>query len=404
MGAVSPVGLTVAETWESLVHGRSGIGPITKFDASELPTKIAGEVKGFEPGAVIDRKDIKRSDPFVWFCLAAAKEAMSQAGFPGEVDAPDRFGVVIGSGIGGVQTWESQHEILLSRGPGRVSPFFVPMMITNMAAGMVSLQHGLQGPNFCTTSACASGAHAIGEAFLAIRDGRADRVIAGGSEASITLLSMAGFCSLKALSVRNDAPAEASRPFDRGRDGFVLSEGAGLVVLEDLEHARARGAPILAEVTGYGCTADAYHITAPDPDGDGAKRAMRAALDDGRIPLERVDYINAHGTSTPLNDKFETLAVRKLFGARADELAVSSTKSMTGHLLGAAGSLEFVICVLAITRGIIPPTINYVDPDPECDLDYVPNTAREQVVNTALTNSLGFGGHNVSIAVEKFRG
>jgi len=404
MGAVSPVGLTVAESWDSLVRGKSGIGPITKFDASELPTKIAGEVKGFDPGAVIDRKDAKRSDPFVWFCLAAAKEAMAQAGFAEEVEDPDRFGVVIGSGIGGVQTWESQHELLLSRGPGRVSPFFVPMMITNMAAGMVSLQHGLKGPNFCTTSACASGAHAIGEAFHAIRAGRVDRVIAGGSEASITLLSMAGFCSLKALSTRNDAPTEASRPFDRGRDGFVLSEGAGLVVLEDLEHARARGVPILAEVTGYGCTGDAYHITAPDPEGDGAMRAMRAALEDAKTPIDRVQYVNAHGTSTPLNDKFETLAIRRLFGAHADELAVSSTKSMTGHLLGAAGSLEFVICVLAITRGIVPPTINYTDPDPDCDLDYVPNTARELGVETALTNSLGFGGHNVSIVVEKFRG
>jgi 3-oxoacyl-[acyl-carrier-protein] synthase II len=402
MGVISPLGLTVPETWSGLLEGRSGIGPITKFDPTEIPTKIAGEVRGFDPAAYVDRKEIKRSDPFVWFSLAAAKEAMAQAGFGSEAPEPDRFGVIIGSGIGGVQTWEAQHETLLSRGPGRVSPFFVPMMITNMAAGMVSLAYNLRGPSFCTTSACASGAHAIGEAFHAIRDGKADLMLAGGSEASITLLSIAGFCSLKALSTRNEVPEEASRPFDKGRDGFVLSEGAALVVLEELEHARARGASVICEVVGYGCTADAHHMTAPDPNGEGAMRAMKAALDDGQTPRDEVVYVNAHGTSTPLNDRFETLAIRRLFGAHADELAVSSTKSMTGHLLGAAGSLEFVISALAIQRSAIPPTINYRERDPECDLDYVPNTAREAPVDTALTNSLGFGGHNVSLVLRKF--
>ncbi len=402
LGALSPVGLSVSSTWDALINGRSGIGPITRFDASQMPTRIAGELTDFDPANYLDRKEIKRNDPFVWYALAAAAEALGEAGLAdGGVD-PARFGVIIGSGTGGVTTWEAQHEILLTKGPGRVSPFFVPMMITNMAAGMVSIRHNAKGPNYCTTSACTSGAHAIGEAFRAVQYGSADVMIAGGSEASVTPLSVAGFCSAKALSESNDPPEAASRPFDKGRDGFVLGEGSALVVLESLDHALGRDATIIAEFAGYGATGDAYHITAPSPGGDGAARAMKAAIDDAGLEPAGVDYLNAHGTSTPLNDKFETLAVHTVFGEHARRLAVSSTKSMTGHLLGAAGALEFLVAAQVVRTGVIPPTINYTEPDPECDLDYVPNQAREQRVGVAISNSLGFGGHNATLAVKAY--
>jgi 3-oxoacyl-[acyl-carrier-protein] synthase II len=404
LGVVTPVGNDVETTWKALVNGESGIGPITRFDATDYSTRFAGELSDFDPGDYLAKKEIRRNDPFVWYAVAAADEAMRQSGVdPERIDA-NRFGVIVGSGIGGISTWEEQHTVLSTRGPGRVSPFFVPMMITNMAAGVVSIRHGAKGPNYCVTSACSSGAHSIGEAFRRLQWGEADIMLAGGSEASVTPISVAGFCSLKALSARNDSPLTASRPFSLGRDGFVLSEGAGVAVLETLEHAEARGATIIGEVVGYGATGDAHHITAPAPEGEGAARAMQMALDDGKIDPTEVDYINAHGTSTPLNDKFETMAIKNVFGDHAKKVAISSTKSMTGHLLGAAGSLEFVISTLAITRGVIPPTINLDEPDPECDLDYVPLTARESRVRVAVSNSLGFGGHNVALAVRAFAG
>lgn len=402
LGAVTPVGLDMPTSWDALLAGRSGIGPITRFDASEgFTTRIAGEVKGFDPADVMDRKEVRRNDPFVWYAMKAAVEALTQAGLPNESVDPNRIGVIIGSGIGGLSTWEAQHATLLDRGPGRVSPFFVPMMITNMAAGAVSMRFNARGPNYCVTSACASGAHAIGEAFRTIQNGKADAMIAGGSEASVTRLSIAGFCSAKAMSTRNEEPARASRPFDKERDGFVLSEGAAIAVLETFEHARARGAKVLGEMIGYGTTGDAYHMTAPAPEGEGAARAMKEALDDAGIPPADVQYINAHGTSTPLNDKFETMAIRRVFGNTADGIPVSSTKSMTGHLLGAAGAFEFLVSAKAVAEGVLPPTINFENPDPECDLDYVPNEARKHDARVAISNSLGFGGHNVTLVVRR---
>lgn len=404
LGAVSPVGLDVPSTWDAVINGRSGIGPITKFDASSLTTRIAGEVTGFDPDDYLDKKEVRRNDPFVWYAIAAGDQAMKQAGISADDVVPERFGTIVGSGIGGVTTWEAQHTVLMERGPGRVSPFFVPMMITNMAAGVLSLRYRAKGPSYCTTSACASGAHAIGEAFRVISDGLADVMIAGGSEASITPLSLAGFCSMKALSTRNDEPTRASRPFDAERDGFVLSEGAGLLVLESLEHAEKRGATILCELAGYGHTSDAHHITAPSPGGEGAARAMKAALAAAGAGPDAITYVNAHGTSTPLNDRFETMALKSVFEERASSLQISSTKSMTGHLLGAAGSLEAVITAMVVSKNVIPPTINHENPDPECDLDYVPNTAREVKVDAALSNSLGFGGHNVTLMLRKVTG
>jgi len=402
MGAVTPVGLGVGEYWKGLVEGRSGIAEITGFDPSRLPSRIAGELKGFDPLDHMDRKEARRSDPFTHYAVAAASEAMAQSGLDTAEDRGCRVGVIIGSGVGGVHTWEKQHRALLEKGPGRVSPFFVPMMIIDMAAGYVSMKFGARGANFATVSACASGAHAIGEAFRKVQRGELDAALAGGCEASITELCMAGFCAEKALSTRNDDPPGASRPFDAGRDGFVMGEGGAIVVLESESHALARGAVILAEFAGYGATGDAHHVTAPAPGGEGGARGMMHAMEEAGLLPGDVDYVNAHGTSTPLNDKYETQAVRSVFGARADELMVSSTKSMTGHLLGAAGAIEMVAIVQAVREDTAPPTINYRDPDPECDLDYVPNEARRAPIRAALSNSLGFGGHNVTLAVRKY--
>jgi 3-oxoacyl-[acyl-carrier-protein] synthase II len=399
-GVVCPLGNSVEEFWKRLVAGESGIGPVTRFDTTAYDTRFAGEVRDFKPESVMDRKDIRRSDLFVQFAVAATAQALEQSKVQGQVD-PTRFGVIVGSGIGGISTFEDQHRTLLEKGPNRVSPFFIPMMISDMASGQVSILFGAKGPNYCTVSACSSGAHAVGEAFRLIQNSEADVMIAGGAEAPVTPVSFAGFCSMKAMSTRNDDPARASRPFDSQRDGFVMGEGAGIVILEELEHAKKRGATILAEVVGYGATADAHHMTAPAPEGEGAARAMRAAIDDSGLPLSEFGYVNAHGTSTPLNDKFETQAIKSVFGDHAKRVAISSTKSMTGHLLGAAGGLETIICVLALERKILPPTINYENPDPDCDLDYVPNTARPVEARAALSNSLGFGGHNVTLALSR---
>jgi 3-oxoacyl-[acyl-carrier-protein] synthase II len=400
-GVICPLGNTVEEFWKRLVAGESGIGAVTRFDATGYDTRIAGEVRGFKPEEVMDRKDIRRSDLFVQYAVAAATQAMNQAGVKdGSVD-PNRFGVIVGSGIGGISTFEDQHRTLLEKGPNRVSPFFIPMMISDMASGQVSILFGAKGPNYCTVSACSSGAHAIGEAFRIIQNSEAEVMIAGGAEAPVTPVSFAGFCSMKAMSTRNDDPTRASRPFDSQRDGFVMGEGAGILILEELEHARKRGATALAEIVGYGATADAHHMTAPAPEGEGAARAMRAAIHDSGLELSEFGYVNAHGTSTPLNDKFETQAIKSVFGDHASRVAISSTKSMTGHLLGAAGGLESIICVLALERQILPPTINYEHPDPDCDLDYVPNTARQVEARAALSNSLGFGGHNVTLALSR---
>jgi len=402
LGVISPVGLNVADFWKSLCEGRSGAGPITKFDASGFDTKIAAELKGFSPESCMDRKDVKRSDPFVHYAVAATTEAIRDTGLDLEGMDRERLGVIIGTGIGGIGTFETQHANLLEKGPSRVSPFFIPMMIGDMAAGQVSMKFLAKGPNFATVSACASGAHALGEAFRVLQKNDADVMIAGGTEATITPMAMAGFCSMKAMSTRNEEPQKASRPFDKMRDGFVMGEGAGIVILETLSHARARGARIYCELVGYGATADAYHLTAPAEDGEGAARAMKLALEDAGLQPESVDCINAHGTSTPLNDKLETVAVKTVFGEHARKLVLNSTKSMTGHLLGAAGGIEFAACVLSIRDSIIPPTINYEFPDEECDLDCVPNVARRQPVKVALSNSLGFGGHNVTLAINRF--
>ena len=400
MGVICPLGNTVEEFWKRLIAGESGIGPVTRFDTAAYDTRFAGEVRDFKPEEVMDRKDIRRSDLFVQYAVAGATQALAQSGVKDAVD-PTRFGVIVGSGIGGISTFEEQHRILLEKGPNRVSPFFIPMMISDMASGQVSILFGAKGPNYCTVSACSSGAHAVGDAYRIIQNSEADVMIAGGAEAPVTPVSFAGFCSMKAMSTRNDDPARASRPFDSQRDGFVMGEGAGIVVLEELEHAKKRGATILAEVVGYGATGDAHHMTAPAPEGEGAARAMRAAINDSGLPLSEFGYVNAHGTSTPLNDKFETQAIKSVFGDHAPRVAVSSTKSMTGHLLGAAGGLETIICALALERQLLPPTINYEHPDPDCDLDYVPNTARQVETRAALSNSLGFGGHNVTLALSR---
>jgi 3-oxoacyl-[acyl-carrier-protein] synthase II len=404
LGVLSPVGLDAGEFWRSLIEGRSGIERITKFDPDGMTSQIAGELKGFDPKAHLDAKEVRRTDPFVRYALVASRQAYDQAGLgDGDVD-PSRFAAIIGSGIGGIQTLEAQHSILMNRGPDRVSPFFVPMMIADMASGQVSMHFNAKGSNFATVSACSSGAHAIGEAFELLGSGQADIALAGGSEAPITPLALAGFCAMKALSTRNDDPGTASRPFDADRDGFVMSEGAGVVLLETLDHAKSRNAEILGEIIGYGSTADAYHLTAPAPEGEGAARAMKAALASARLSPDEVDYINAHGTSTPLNDKFETMAIKSVFGTHSEKVLVSSTKSMTGHLLGAAGGVETVACLRAIVDGMVPPTMNLRNPDPECDLDYVPNEPRRCSVRVAISNSFGFGGHNVTLAVRKYEG
>lgn len=402
MGVLSPVGVGLEEFWTSLTEGKSGIGPVTHFDASNIATSIAGEVKDFEPQKYMDKKEVKRMDRYSQFAVAATVMAMKDANLSKENMDCERLGVIIGTGIGGTNTFEEQHRVLGSKGPGRVSPFFVPMMIANMAAGHISIAVGAKGINYTVITACASGTNSVGEAFKALQRDSADVIITGGTEAAITPMAMAGFASMKAMSTRNHEPEKASRPFDADRDGFVMGEGSGILVLETLEHAQNRGAKIYAEVVGYGCSADAYHITAPAPNGEGGARAMKLAIKDAGINPEEIDYINAHGTSTDLNDRYETLAIKTVFGDYAYKVAISSTKSMTGHLLGAAGSVEIIACALTIFNGIIPPTINLETPDPECDLDYVPNEARKQNVNIALSNSLGFGGHNATIIIKKF--
>ena len=404
VGAITPVGNGVPSMWQALLAGRSGVAPITSFDATAFESRIAAEVKGFDPSAYLSPKEIKRTERFVQFAVAAAKQAVMDASLSIGQEDPFRYGVVIGTGMGSMHLIEEQHNVLLARGPKKLTPFMIPMLICNMAAGQVAISLGMKGPNFCTTTACASGAHGVGEAFRIIQRGEADVMLGGGTEGCITPMAVGGFCALMALSKRNDEPTKASRPFDKGRDGFVIGEGAGVLVLEELEHAKKRGAKIYAEMVGYGRTGDAYHMTAPDEDGAGATKAMALALEDARLRPDQVQYINAHGTSTELNDKIETLAIKKTFGPAAKQVAVSSTKSMTGHLIGAAGGVEAVISVLVIKEGVLPPTINYTEPDPACDLDYVPNQARKAKVDAVLSNSLGFGGHNATVIFKQFVG
>ena len=402
IGAVTPVGNTAETFWQALLAGQSGIGMITRFDASVFDAKIAGEVKGFEPTEFIDKKEARRMDRFTQFAIAAAKMALDDSGIDLEKADKSRIGSFVGSGIGGMDTLHEQYKNLFEKGPNRVSPFFIPMMIANMAAGQVSIAFGLQGPSSCVVTACATGTNCIGDAMKVIQRGDADVMVAGGTEAAISPAGMAGFCSMKALSTRNDAPEKASRPFEKDRDGFVMGEGSGIVILESLEHALARGARIYAELAGYGTNADAYHVTAPAPEGAQAACCMELAIKDAGLQVTDVDYINAHGTSTPLNDKNETLGIKALFGDHAKNLAVSSIKSMTGHLLGAAGGIECVATALTVANDMMPPTINYDTPDSDLDLDYVPNQARAKVVRVALSNSFGFGGHNATLLVKKF--
>lgn len=405
MGALTPVGNDVATTWRALINGVSGAANITKFDASTWPVRFACEVKGFDPLQYMDRKEAKRSDWYTQYAIAAAVQAMKDANLDNGADVdPDRMGVIIGSGIGGLKAFEEQHDVYRERGQSKISPFFIPMFIADIAAGIVSMRFNAKGPNYATVSACATSAHAIGDAYRTIQYGDADVMITGGSEATVTPMAIGGFANMKALSERNESPETASRPFDATRDGFVMGEGAGVVILEELEHARRRGARILAEIAGYGATGDAYHLTAPAPDGEGAQRAMRRALNDAKLSVDDIQYINAHGTSTPANDRNETKAIKAVFGARAKDIHVSSTKSATGHMLGAAGAVEFIVCTHVVRECTIPPTINYHTPDPELDLNYTPNKAAKRDVRAALSNSFGFGGHNVSLAVRRFEG
>ena len=401
VGVVSPVGNKVETFWQNLVQGKSGISRIDSFDASAFDSKIAGEVKQFDSSKYLSPKESRRMERFVQFAVYAAKEAYQDSGLTLSKEDPNRLGVLIGSGIGSLHAIEEEHKVLMEKGPSKISPFLIPTLIVNMAPGQVSISLGLKGPNSCVATACASGSHAVGDAFEIIQRGGAEVMVAGGTESCITPMGIGGFCAMKALSVRNDAPQKASRPFDLDRDGFVMGEGAGIVILEEYEHAKKRGAKIYCEVVGYGMTGDAYHMTAPSPDGLGASRAMSQALERAHLAAEAVDYINAHGTSTPLNDKTETLAIKRVFKDHAKKLAVSSTKSMTGHTLGAAGGIEAVACCLTIQRNMIHPTINYEHPDPDCDLDYVPNRAREANVDVCLSNSLGFGGHNASLIFKR---
>ena len=404
LGIISPVGNDVATFWDSMKEGKGGVGPVTSFDSSQFDSRIAGEVKGFNPSFYgMTFKDTKRMDKFGQYAVAASKQAIEGAGLDLEKEERTRIGVVVGSGIGSLYTIEEEHKVLLNKGPGRMSPFLIPMLIVNEAAGQVGIVFGLKGPNSCVATACASGSHSIGEAYRILQYGDADVMITGGTESCVVSTGVGGFCALKALSRRNDQPEKASRPFDRERDGFVIAEGCGIVVLETLEHAQKRNASIIAEMAGYGMSCDAYHITAPDPDGDGAMRSMQKALQDARCNAEDIDYINAHGTSTKLNDKIETISMKRAFGSHAKKVMISSTKSMTGHLLGAAGGVEFVACCLAVKDKVVPPTINYEYPDPDCDLDYVPNTARTHQVDVCMSNSLGFGGHNASLIVKRFK-
>ncbi len=401
LGPVTPIGIGRDEFWSGVTSGRSGVGPVTRFDASAYATRFACEIKDFPALQFVTPQDQKRMDLYSIYALAAAKLALEDAGLVESPYAPDQFGCIIGSGQGGIGTLEQQYQVMQARGPGRVSPFLIPMIIVNMAAGNVAIRWNLQGPNTCVATACASGTHAIGDAYRIIQRGEATAMLAGGAEACITPLCMAGFCSIKAMSTRNDDIAHASRPFDRDRDGFVMGEGAGLVVLEEYEAAKKRGATMYAEVVGYGMTCDAHHMTAPKDDGSGVARAIASALGQSGLPAEAIGYINAHGTSTPLNDKFETAAIKVAFGDHAYKLMVSSTKSMTGHLIGAAGGVETIVAALAVNRGQVPPTINYEHADPDCDLDVVPNTARDVELKAALNTSLGFGGHNAVLCLAK---
>ena len=403
IGCVTPVGNDVATTWSAILGGKSGAAPITKFDASGWPVRFACELKGFDPLGCMDRKEAKRSDPYTQYAMAAAVQAMHDAGFgEGQGYVPEDTGVIIGSGIGGLRSFEDEHDVYRERGQSKISPFFIPRFIADIAAGVVSMRFHAKGPNYATVSACATSAHAIGDAARTIQYGDADVMIAGGSEAAVTPMSIGGFANMKALSERNESPATASRPFDATRDGFVMGEGAGIVILEELGHAKRRGARIYAEVGGYGATGDAHHLTAPAPEGEGAQRAMRRALKDAGLEPSGVQYINAHGTSTPANDLNETKAIKAVFGSHAAGVNVSSTKGATGHMLGAAGAVEFVLGTLAIQHNIIPPTINYETPDPECDLDYTPNKPVPRRVDVVLSNSFGFGGHNVCLVIRRF--
>lgn len=402
VGVVSPLGNDADTFWKNLLEGKSGISRITSFDVTDYPTKIAGEIKDFNPEDYMDKKEIRRTDRFVQFGLAAAKMAVENAKLEITAENAERVGVYIGSGIGGLSTWEEQHQVLLEKGPRRVSPFFIPMLIANMASGAVSIQYGAKGPTSSAITACATGTNAIGDALRLIQYDHADVMITGGAEATIRPMAFAGFCSAKAMSTRNDEPEKASRPFDIGRDGFVMGEGAGVLILEELEHAKKRGATIIAEVIGYGMSADAHHITAPSPGGEGAARCMRNALKDAGIDPTEVAYINAHGTSTDQGDIAETMAIKEVFGEHAYKLAVSSTKSMTGHLLGATGGVEAIATAFALRDQILPPTINLENPDPECDLDYVPNVARKADVHVAVSNTFGFGGHNATVILKRY--
>ncbi len=402
IGAITPVGKDMAATWEGLVQGRSGIRRITRFDASDFPCQIAGEVDGFDPGLYVEKKEQKKMDTFILYAMAASQMALADSGFVIDSSNAERVGVVVSSGIGGLPAIEKYHKVLLERGPRKVTPFFIPMVLINLASGQIAIRLGAKGPNTAPVTACATGTHSIGDAFRMIQRGETDAMIAGGAESTICALGVGGFSAMKALSTRNDEPERASRPFDAERDGFVMGEGAGVMILEELEQARKRGAAIYAEVAGYGQSCDAYHMTSPAPEGEGAARCIALALKDGGVAPEEVDYINAHGTSTPYNDEFETMAIKSVFGTHAGKLAISSTKSMTGHLLGAAGGVEGVILAKVIRDGVIPPTINYEFPDPKCDLDYVPNEARQHTVRAALSNSMGFGGTNAALLLRRF--
>ena len=402
LGSITPLGNNIEDYWQSLMEGRNGVGKVTLFDVSEFACQIGAEVKGFDPHEYIEKKEAKRIDRFCQFAIAASLQAVTDAQLVINDLNADRVGVLIGTGVGGIQIMESQKEILLTKGPRRVSPFTIPSMIANMAAGLTAIHTGAKGPNSCTVTACAAGSHAIGDAFRLIQRGYADAMICGGAEAAITPLSYAGFCSAKALSTRNDEPSSASRPFDAERDGFVMGEGSGILIVEELEHALNRNAKIYGEIVGYGMTCDAYHMTSPVPEGLGATRAIELALKDGGIAPETVNYINAHGTSTPANDSTETKAIKKALGKNAYDVAISSTKSMTGHLLGGSGGIEAITTIMAIAQNRVPPTINLQNPDPECDLDYVPNQSKDLEVGVALSNSFGFGGHNVTLAFKKY--
>ncbi|MDD5007074.1 MAG: beta-ketoacyl-ACP synthase II [Syntrophorhabdaceae bacterium] len=403
VGLVTPLGVGIENVWQRILRGESGIGPITRFDTTQHETKFAAEVKEYKPEDYIPPKELKRIDLFIQYALTAAKIAMEDSGLDMGKEDAERVGVIVGTGLGGLPTLEKYHSILLERGPGRISPFFIPMLIANEAPGHIAIQFGIKGPNLCIVTACATGAHSIGDSLRIIQYGDADVMVAGGTEANLTPLTVGGFNAMKALSTRNDAPTKASRPFDKDRDGFVVAEGSGIIVMEELEHAKKRGAKIYAEVVGYGYNGDAYHITAPCPDGDGFIRCMRMAMRDAAVSPEEINYINAHGTSTGLNDQIETIAIKEVFKEKAYTIPVSSTKSMIGHLLGAAGAVEAIFILLSMRDNICPPTINYETPDPDCDLDYVPNSARSHTIDIGLSNSFGFGGTNSTLIFRRFK-